>query len=61
MKKSKAKLQLKKSTIRVLQDAALARVGGGGPPTEDPEYCSSSCNICVSDYSWCACGTSDHC
>lgn len=61
MKKSTAKLQLKKSTIRVLQDSALAKVAGGAPPTENPEYCSSSCNVCPSDYSWCDCTTTRDC
>lgn len=61
MKKSTAKLQLKKSTIRVLQDSALGRVAGGAVPTENPEYCSTSCNICPSDHTWCGCTTSKDC
>lgn len=62
MKKTTAKLQLKTSTVRVLQGATLNRVAGGAPaPTENPEYCSTSCNVCPTDYSWCDCTTSDIC
>jgi hypothetical protein len=60
MKKTKLKLQLKKSTIRVLHDATLKRVVGGSP-TEDPEYCSSNCNGCPTDASWCDCETTTTC
>jgi hypothetical protein len=52
MKKTTTKLQLKKSTVRVLHTAALARVIGGGQPTEFEANCSTSCNICPSDYSF---------
>jgi hypothetical protein len=45
MKKNKTRLQLTKTTVRVLQDADLAAVRGGGgvPPTrassDDPAVC----------------------
>lgn len=42
MKKTHTKLQLKKSTIRVLQSADLKKVVGGGGLTDDPWNCSSS-------------------
>jgi hypothetical protein len=52
MKKTTAKLQLKKSTVRLLQDSALADVRGGnddadvrrGGPTNDVILCSHSCH-----------------
>jgi hypothetical protein len=56
MKKTTAKLQLKKSTIRLMQDSALADVQGGGDdadcrtrncprmPTNQPILCSCACN-----------------
>lgn len=52
MKKTCAKLQLKKSTLRLLQDGALAGVHGGGDgdrqpphmPTNQVVVCSYSCN-----------------
>ena len=43
MKKSSTKLQLKKHTIRLLQDSVLADVHGGGP-TNDVILCSHSCH-----------------
>jgi hypothetical protein len=45
MKKIKTRLQLTKTTVRVLQDAELAAVGGGAAlraprtSTEDPTAC----------------------
>ena len=44
MKKANSKLQLKTSTIRVLQHEELSVVGGGGQrtPTNTPTNCSTS-------------------
>jgi hypothetical protein len=45
MKKANTKLQLKTSTIRVLQNEELSVVGGGGnprTPTATPTNCSTS-------------------
>lgn len=52
MKKTNTKLQLKKSTVRVLRGAALKAVVGGAF-TQDLEYCSSSCNVCPSQHTDC--------
>jgi hypothetical protein len=44
MKKSTAKLQLKKSVVRVLQDGTLATIVGGGSPSNEVILCSHSCH-----------------
>ena len=60
MKKTHAKLQLKKNTIRVLQSSELRGVVGGGI-SQDPQNCSStSCEFCPSEYSDC-CATAKNC
>ena len=54
MKKTTAKLQLKASTVRILHDTALARVAGGiYTTTYYRTVCSSSCNYCPTDASYC--------
>jgi hypothetical protein len=46
MQKTRTKLQLKTSTIRILQDSQLAAVNGGrtnaDAPTNNPTLCSGS-------------------
>ncbi len=59
MKKTTRKLELKRSTIRLLQPRTLSEVGGAGA-SDAMTNCSDSCmtcEACTADYTLCPCGS----
>jgi hypothetical protein len=53
MKKQRRKLELKSSTIRILQSVSVVSGWTGSEPSKQPDLCSRSCNICPTNWSYC--------
>jgi hypothetical protein len=60
MKKTTTKLQLKKNTIRLLQDSQLGDVHGGAP-TNNQQVCSNTCMDCPPPSCQCGPSRGRHC